>query len=651
MSLTNAFNIRTLVLIVTLIPLVLACVILAPYFLVANKSTLDQALLERGQTALTHLSHIGEIALISGDIETAEKLMQQLLDQQEEICGITLRDLRGLIIFDRQKSCTKTASITDLQQVIMPSTLSIGTLDFDDDLHLSSNSQRESSKAMVRAIGSVGIKLSKHLINRQQQQFLLNGLILTGIAFLISLLIGYYLSRHITNPLAAIITRVKAISKGHYSQSRVITVSGEIGELANNIEQMASNLDDHILELTCARENAETANAEKTEFLALISHEVRTPLNVSMGMLEILKDTKLNDLQKRYVRNALESSEHLVRLMDDILDFSTLNLGKIKFQNEGCDLVEITGQVIENFSLMANRKGLVLTLHHDDPENLKNHLVVCDPTRIKQILINLIGNAIKYTARGAVDVTVAWKKMPASQLSLTISIKDTGCGIPKHRLKEIFTAFKRGEPIAKRTQEGCGLGLAITQYLVNGMEGELSVSSQEGLGSLFQCQFNFDYLTVAKSISNDIDTSANPISTGRVLLVEDNFSNRETFTLLMQHYGIDVDTANNADEAMEKFYKSPYDIIFIDYHLPKVDGIELAENIRSWESSYQSDRIRRTPLIAITADVQQTTKQKCFNAGMDDFIAKPVRKFDLYKKTSAWIATGKQLHKFIQLDS
>lgn len=631
-------SIKSLTQFTAITPVLISFFLLVPYFILQNTNALNNALLEKGNSILNQLTLSSEYGLISGNTDYLNILSEQLLKNEPELQTIKIYNHNNELILEKYSTSLRDNNLIQLKQSITTPKQAINTFDHDDELHVSSSPPLIEQQQMI---GSVVIDVSKHLLKTTQQTILFNSLLLALAILVFSIAIAYLLSRKVVKPLSKIVETVNKISSGNLQANTNLNTKGEIGELATNIDNMASNLNkthqelnEHIHQLTAARETAEHANAAKTEFLALISHEIRTPMNAATGMLQALEDTSLNNIQRRYVKVALDSSYHLTGLIDDILDFSQLNTGRISISNEYCDIKKIIQQIINNFSLPTEQKGLQLQNRFEGQHTLQNTLVLADPTRLKQILINLIGNAIKFTDQGAIILKTVWQPLSSEKLKLTISVQDTGIGIADERIKNLFNSFERVEPVSKRNHNGTGLGLSISKQLTELMGGTIEVQSKQNVGSIFTCEFSFDYVD-AHSTSNTEQPINIPECT--ILLVEDNSSNQETFAALFRHYGVHIDIADNGFNGLKKIKEFDYDLIFIDCHMPKMDGFELAKTIR------QLNNRQNTPLIAITADVLPVTKEKCFASGMDDFISKPVSKFNLYSKTINWLKAKKQV--------
>ncbi|MBY0354848.1 MAG: response regulator [Rickettsiales bacterium] len=372
---------------------------------------------------------------------------------------------------------------------------------------------------------------------------------------------------------------------------------------------------------------AEEANLTKSDFLANMSHEIRTPMNGVMGMAHLLSETALTNEQRQYVSTINGSASSLLLLLNDILDISKIEAGALILEYIPYSLRHVMTESLTLLMPQALEKNLSLKL--DIPEAAP-HYIWGDPGRVRQVLINLLSNAVKFTTQGQVTLSIEVHHTAAPDPLMTISVQDTGLGIPKQKLAGIFDKFTQADSSVTRRYGGTGLGLAITRQLVTMMGGEIHVESTENAGSTFSFTLPFTasseeevvrYGGVKDQVQNKLRCEKMPISNARVLLVEDYYINQIFADKLLQKFGLhDITLAENGVQAIEAYEKDTYDIIFMDCQMPEMDGYKATENIRLMEKRLG----RYTPIIAMTANAMMGDREKCLKSGMDDYLSKPI---------------------------
>jgi len=365
------------------------------------------------------------------------------------------------------------------------------------------------------------------------------------------------------------------------------------------------------------KKKAENAVVVKDRFLANMSHELRTPLNVIIGMSGML-DAKLGDSEdKDAVESIHTSAKNLLGVINEVLDFSKIQSGKIQLEYRSVDVNHLIKSVVRSFNYMASEKGLNLEVEGDEFPTLKT-----DPTRLNKVILNLIGNAVKFTHAGSVTVRKKLGAIQNNRAHICISVIDTGIGIPKEKLDAVFESFAQADIDTTRKFGGTGLGLSIVKDLVEAFGGTVTLKSQEGQGSEFELNFDFELGKDNVVESSTLYLEAKHIEGLSVLVVEDQEMNRKFMNKLLNKWGVDVEFAENGREALEKYaqHKKKIDLVLMDLHMPIMDGVEATKKMRS-------DGVE-LPIFALTADYEGGKQN--MNAGFDGVLIKPIRPQDLY---------------------
>ena len=484
-------------------------------------------------------------------------------------------------------------------------------------------------------LGTVHFGLNLSQIVSARRTLLIQGVSIAVVEIILSslilLLIGYWLTRNLTS-----LTRASlAVASGNLSPPPVPEGSDDVGQLGVAFNTMSRVISERVTELTTAKEAAEAASRAKSEFLANMSHEIRTPMNGIIGMTDLALDTNLNHVQINYLRSVKTSADNLLSIINNVLDFSIIEEGRLNLDKSDFHLRGMVGQTLRLLSTRAIEKGLEIVFRVE--QNVPDALIG-DPVRLRQVLINLVGNAVKFSGNGEISIVISLVEQSKEGVLVRFDVTDSGIGIPLEQQERIFDAFEQLDASTTKQFGGTGLGLSISKRLVALMGGAISLTSTPGQGSCF----SFTALFGLQDISSIVTPTAENLAGVSALIVDDNAwenhsrsvilvvddveINRELLRVTLEKHGHRIIMAENGREAVDRFTQEGFDIIFMDMQMPILDGYGAVREIRDIE---QTRNMARTPIVAITAYAMQGDREKCLAAGMDAYLAKPTSAADI----------------------
>ncbi|MBS1141413.1 MAG: signal transduction histidine kinase [Proteobacteria bacterium] len=581
----------------------------------------EQEITRRAAVTTRLLAASARDAMVAYDLATIDGIATDVLETRE-ISYVRFLDRQGKVMVERGELPTQPqfeASVSETAD---------GVLDREAPITVS-------GEHFGRIQFGIDIAPFTQALRRTQHWFLALSAIEMALVALFSLILGTYLTRQLT----ALRNASREIAEGRFDRPLPIGGNDELAETAHAFNHMVERVAESIARLQeneatlrQAKEEAESANAAKSQFLANMSHELRTPMTGIIGMSFLMMRTELDEQQRDFADTIQRSANALLTIINDILDLSAIEAEKLRLAHANYSVRQVISEVLALISPSADAKqvALISQIADDLPETL-----VGDAIRLRQVLLNLLGNAIKFTEQGAVTLDVSHQPTDDGRLRLNFVVGDSGIGMTPDVVSSLFTPFFQADLSNTRRFGGTGLGLSISRRLIELMQGEISADSQPGVGSTFRFHIVTDLPEASIAVETHSESDGERNFAGHcILVVDDRPINRKVVGAMLERFGCNITMAENGEEALARLATEAVDLVLMDCQMPVMDGFEATRRIREGADSRIDPA---TKIIAMTANAMEGDKQGCLAAGMNDYISKPIFATELERILNTWL--------------
>ncbi len=661
------WGIKQQVFLLAFVPTIVTSVLLGAYFISTRLQDIEEAFRRHGESMALKLAPSGEYGVFSHNKTLLQNLARQSLNEPDvqSVAFYTAngKQISGAGLTSSVFSPPQEAEMSTAKLFVKENKHSIAYIVpitiFKEVDYLHSE-----VKGADSLIGWLRLELDTKSIHLQQYEILTHAAIIFLLGLSLSGLLAFQMGRRVSNPILEMSEAVRRIKSGDlntrvkHSEYQELDILGSgINTMTEALENAQTQLHNKIdqatlslrrtletievqnIELEIARRSAENANKIKSEFLADMSHEIRTPLNGVIGFINLLNKTELNPKQREYISTIRKSANTLLAIINDILDFSKIEAGKLRIEQTAMDIRECIDETLNLLAPYAHEKHIALIplIYSDVPP-----VVIGDPLRLKQIITNLVSNSIKFTEQGNVIVRAILDYETHTQMTMRVSVTDTGIGLSNEEQKNLFQAFNQTKIETTRKFGGTGLGLVICKKLVEQMGGSIHVESEPQKGTTFWFTFQVEKYTVKESDPLNAATILLPSqkninlspSNAKVLAVDDNPENLKLITILLEDLGVQVTAVNSGEEAIIAVQQHNFQLILMDVRMPKMSGIDAIHMIRDLE---KNENRPKTPIIALTAHALANERQALLSAGIDGYLTKPIEELQLKNIIQKWL--------------